>query len=113
MILPCPYNLGLEMPPEDKAATERSFAEAQALFNDIVRDVVEKLTPIIAPIVDHITAIVRNLAATVSDVLPSVVEAAFAAYPNKRVVHLAKYGHGRTKKKNIHRILKWYQRGAR
>lgn len=27
-------------------------------------------------------------------------------YPYKRVVHLAKYGHGRTKKKNINRLKK-------
>ena len=28
-------------------------------------------------------------------------------YPNKRVVHLALYGKGRTRKKNIKRIYKW------
>lgn len=28
-------------------------------------------------------------------------------YPNKRVVHLALHGHGRTRKKNRNRALKW------
>lgn len=33
-------------------------------------------------------------------------------YPNKRVVHLALHGKGRTRKKNIHRIYKWLNREA-
>ena len=36
----------------------------------------------------------------------------FEQYPNKRVLHLARYGKGRTKKKNINRIIKWLERNA-
>ncbi len=93
-------NARLFPPTTFDEAVEKAAAEVVALG----RALAEKLTPIINDIADKLRCFAK--------ILPSVVEVALAAYPNKRVVHLAKHGHGRTKKKNIHRILKWYQRGA-
>lgn len=39
-----------------------------------------------------------------------ISETAINLYPNKRVIHLAKHGKGRTRKKNINRILKYFER---
>lgn len=33
-------------------------------------------------------------------------------YPNKRVIRLARYGKKRVRKKNLNRILKWFEREA-
>lgn len=37
----------------------------------------------------------------------------FNSYPNKRVIHLAKHGKWRTRKKNINRITKDFEREAK
>ena len=45
----------------------------------------------------------------VDDVMKKIID----LYPDKRVIYLATHGKERTRKKNINRILKWYERQGR
>lgn len=66
---------------------------------------VKTLQPIFKTIAETLQPIIK----TIGDLLEQIVN----IYPNKRVIHLAKHGKGRTKKKNINRILKWYNDQAK
>lgn len=53
-------------------------------------------------------ALLRVVASRAEKEITDFFEVAISAYPNRRVVHLAKYGRSeRVRKKNRNRILKW------
>ena len=68
----------------------QAFIAASEAFRPIVERISETLSPILASL----------------DTYSKI----FDCYPNKRVKHLAKHGKGRTRKKNINRILKYFER---
>ena len=77
------------------------------------------LKKLIGPAIEAVAEIVGRLVKMISDALPSlfdtlgdVMEQIINLYPNKRVIHLAKHGKRRTRKKNINRILKYYKRNG-
>lgn len=55
---------------------------------------------------EEVMAIVSVVQEVFSEML-KVVDKLFKAYPNKRVLHLVKYGKWRVRKKNIRRFCKW------
>ena len=63
----------------------------------------------LSPIIEALSEALRPVIKAIADVLEQIIN----LYPNKRVIHLAKHGKGRTKKKNINRILKWYRKQAK
>ena len=58
----------------------------------------------IDPIIEEIAAALKPVIEAICDVMEQIIN----LYPNKRVIYLAKHGKERTKKKNIKRMLKWY-----
>lgn len=95
---PCPReNPALKEPTEVEAAKE----EVRAFF--------EKIAETLRPIMCTIAETLKNYVTAIKTVAEAVID----TYPNKRVVHLAKYGKGRTRKKNIKRILKHFEREAK
>ena len=73
-------------------------AEALAAFAAAVKA--------LQPMFEALAQTLRPLLITLGD----VIEKAINIYPNKRVIYLAKYGKGRTKKKNINRITTWVKK---
>lgn len=71
----------------------KGIEESVAAFDKLVEKIKECLPPVLKVITDIFEAI--NL------------------YPNKRVIYLATHGKGRTRKKNVKRILKWYAAQAK
>ena len=64
----------------------------------------------IANAAKEIMVILWKTAKEISD----FADAAIRIYPNRRIVHLAKYGRSeRVRKKNRKRILKWIERGCK
>lgn len=63
-----------------------------------VESIGQSLAPIIARVVERVRMIVDHYMSIINQ------------YPNKRVLHLAKYGKGRVRKKNINRIRRWVER---
>lgn len=61
------------------------------------------------PIIEEIAAALKPVINAIGYVLEQIIN----FYPNKRVIYLAKHGKGRTKKKNVNRILKWYAAQAK
>lgn len=77
------------------------FADSYVVFEKIaafVKEIVRQLAPIIERVTERVWVIV--------DFLTDIIN----QYPNKRVLHLAKYGKGRVRKKNINRIREWVER---
>ena len=60
----------------------------------------------LCPIIETIAETLRPIIEKVGDVLKQIIN----VYPNKRVIYLAKHGKRRTRKKNINRILKYFER---
>ena len=60
----------------------------------------------LCPIIETIAETLRPIIAKVGDVLEQIIN----VYPNKRVIYLAKHGKRRTRKKNINRIKKYFER---
>ena len=103
-----PENL-LNIPPDAKAELEAAYAEVIKARDELL----ELLRPAIQAFADALTPIIKELAAY----LPSFIEATVDVlgkiinlYPNKRVIYLATHGKPRTRKKNMKRILKYFER---
>lgn len=80
------------------------------------QEAVEAIQAFLAAIADAI----RPAFETIVETLRAFIEAAWEIakqiinlYPNKRVIYLATHGKRRTRKKNINRILKYFEREAR
>jgi translation initiation factor 2 alpha subunit (eIF-2alpha) len=79
------------------------------LTTEEVRQLAECIR-IASEIVETIIPIVREIVKTATAVIKEVI----SLYPNKRVVYLAVYGKNeRTRKKNLHRIIKDMQKWGR
>lgn len=63
-----------------------------------VEEIGRSLAPIIERVVERVRVIVDHYLSIINQ------------YPNKRVLHLAKHGKGRVRKKNINRIREWVER---
>ena len=71
---------------------------------------IEKLAEMIPPIIETIVELLPLYIGAIRD----LSERTLTLYPNKRVLHLAKHGKkARTRKKNINRIKKHFEREAR
>lgn len=70
------------------------FEKIAAFVNDLARQ--------LAAILERVKERVRVIADFLNNILNQ--------YPNKRVLHLAKHGKGRVRKKNINRIRRWVER---
>ena len=55
----------------------------------------------------------EEAAASIVKFTRSVVNMVISSYPHKRSRHLAVYGKGRTRRKNINRMKKWWLRQAK
>lgn len=62
------------------------------------------------PIIESLAEMLQPVIKAIAELLPRIID----LYPNKRVIHLAKHGKkARTRKKNINRIIKYFEREAR
>lgn len=77
------------------------FADHYEVFEKIAA-FVKELARQLAAIIEKVVERVRVIADYLTDILKQ--------FPNKRVLHLAKYGKGRVRKKNINRIKRWVER---
>lgn len=67
-----------------------------------------------AEAIKQLAEFVAEVIRAVAEVIKEVWAAIINAYPNKRVVHLAKHAKKeRTRKRNINRIIKWIEREQR
>lgn len=86
------------LPAEVREEYEKKYSKEQFITSyNTLATAIEKMIPVI-----------KKVAKGICEFANSVIK----LYPNKRVVHLAKHGKGRTRKKNIHRIYKWLNREA-
>ena len=85
----------------------------------IIKQCDECIIPAIQKMVDVIASYVQELIDAIMPLLGEAIknmteiyEATINSYPNKRVLHLAKYHpKERVRKKNMRRVLKWIERG--
>lgn len=90
----------------------KKFEQAIKLFNEtlipFVEDFIETLVPLIQEIGIAVISAFKGIAEQISQQIIAVIK----LYPNKRVVYLAlHHPKERVRKKNMHRILKWLERG--
>lgn len=84
--------------------------EAVAKLAELVRPVIEVIAETITPLIKTIAEMLPPILEKIGDAMAQIIE----LYPNKRVVHLAKHAKKeRVRKKNINRIIEWYERGGR
>lgn len=86
----------------DAEAVVEAFRE----LNEAMARAFEQFADALAVVVKGVVAILEEVKAAYKEFLKLLLE----VFPNKRVLHLARYGKGRTKKKNINRIIKWLKR---
>lgn len=86
--------------PELKAAYER--------LTDEQKEKAEIGCYMIERALNNLIPFIENTIKEVQEFLKTIIN----TYPNKRVVHLALHGKGRTCKKNIHRIYNWFNKEA-
>lgn len=95
---------------------EKAFKELAEFVAPICADNVDDFTEILKNISKYNEEVAQQLAAIICRVADRVREivAAYMSiinkYPNKHVLHLAKHGKGRVRKKNIKRIREWVER---
>lgn len=94
--------------PDQEAALQKGFEElAQAL-----KRMAEILSPAMAALGEAVGKIAQ-LALDYTKLIAEMNEIIIDTYPHKRVIHLAKHGKPRTRKKNINRIAKDFKRTGR
>ena len=73
---------------------------------------VQKMIDVLVPAIQGLIDAIAPLFAEAVKNMTGIYEAAINSYPNKRVLHLAKYHpKERVRKKNMRRVLKWIERG--
>lgn len=80
------------------------------------QEAVEAIQAFIAAVADAISPAFETIAETLRSCLETawkIAKQMINLYPNKRVIYLATHGKRRTRKKNINRILKYFEREAR
>lgn len=74
-----------------------------------VSEKMEQMVSIIRECVEAVTPAMRAILENIGRAYDVVLQ----IYPNRRVVHLAEYGHSeRVRKKNRKRIQKWVEKGG-
>lgn len=101
------YNFPFELSEESIKAFE-DFGAALAQAYELAREILEKIAEAIKNIIDALMPIIADIAERSIKLLKMI-----ETFPNKRVIHLATHGKRRTRKKNINRILKYYDRRPR
>ncbi len=99
----------------NSAENKEKIEKAVKLFNEtfiplleLVKDFIEALVSLIQEIGVAVISAFRKIAEQISQQIIAVIK----LYPNKRVVYLAlHHPKERVRKKNMHRILKWIERG--
>ncbi len=96
----------------NSAENKEKIEKAVKLFNEtlipFVEDFIKTLIPLIQEIGVAVISAFRKIAEQISQQIIAVIK----LYPNKRVVYLAlHHPKERVRKKNMHRILKWIERG--
>lgn len=91
---------GCDVPFDGKVSEVLPAEEQLALLSEAFKPVVKAIESLIPAI----TAVAK--------VAVKIGKRIMQEYPNKRVLHLALHGKRRTRKKNIHRIYKWFNREA-
>ena len=99
------YNFHFEFSEESIKAFE-NFGAALAQAREYAREILEKLAEAINNIIDALMPIISDIVECSIKLLKTMIE----TFPSKRVIHLAKHGKRRTRKKNMARILNWYAR---
>ena len=95
--------------PDQEAALQEGF-EMLVQGLQKMRDL---LAPAFAVVVEEIGKIAQQASAVfelIAETCETTCETIIEQYPNKRVIYLAKHGKRRTRKKNINRILKYFER---
>ncbi len=95
---------GCDVPFDGRVSEVKSPEEQYHYFREIFKPVVAALQTL-AENVKEILPTIKNVAEIVTNFWNGIL----STYPNKRVVHLAKHGKPRVRKKNIRRILKWIE----
>lgn len=89
-------------------AEPKTPEEQLAAFAEALRPVMKEIADTIQPIIKRLAEMLPPIIETLSDFWEQIIE----LYPNKRVVHLAKYAKKeRVRKKNINRIIAWINEG--
>lgn len=78
--------------PEEK---KKEFEQKGYAKEDCV-----KCIEAVGRMIENIVPVIKRMTKLALDIAKGIIK----AYPNRRVVHLALYGKGRTKKKNMNRI---------
>ena len=106
-----PENL-LGITPEDRAELEGQYAKiikARDEMCELLRPIYESIVDVLKPILNNILETLRPICEAIGDVMEQIID----LYPNKRVIYLSKHGKNkRIRKKNITRILKYFEREA-
>lgn len=90
--------------------------EKQAEFSEALSNFAKIINETLAPFVDRLTEIIKGMAEKLTVFIPQMTKTLkeiINLYPNKRVLYLAYHGKRRTRKKNINRIKKYFERIAR
>ena len=95
---------GCDVPFDGHVSEVKSPEEQYHLFREIFKPVAAALQTL-ADNVKEMLPTIKKVAEIVTDFWNDIL----SAYPNKRVVHLAKYGKPRVRKKNMRRIIKWFE----
>lgn len=91
-------------------AINPKYKEVFDLMSDEEKQKLVAAFGMVSRLVENLVPICKELAKSVAAICRKII----AAYPNKRVVHLAFHGKKkRTRKKNMHRILKDVQKWKR
>lgn len=109
-----PENL-FDLAPEDYAELDALYADilkAQEEMNELFKKTAENLRVAFSTLAETVTAVINNIGPLFSQLTGAIAQI-IDAYPNKRVIHLAKHGKRRTRKKNINRIIKYFEREAK
>jgi hypothetical protein len=89
--------------PEKQAEISEAFANFAKIVNETL--FIDRLTEIIKDMAEKLTVFIPQMTKTIEEIIN--------LYPNKRVKYLAYHGKRRTRKKNINRIKKYFERLAR
>lgn len=109
-----PENL-LGIPPEERAELDALYAdviEAAAEMRRLLDETAEALKTAIGTLAETVEVVINNIGPICSQITGAIAQV-IDQYPNKRVIHLAKHGKQRTRKKNINRITKYFEREAK
>lgn len=101
--------------PEGLDGIDSLYADAMKTRDETVNlqnEAAENLRTAVETLAEMISFLIKN-ALPICKEISAVIQRLIDQYPNKRVIHLAKHGKQRTRKKNINRIKKYFEREAK